>query len=46
MIGVLAHGGTWGIVVEIAAALGIVVLGLAVWVGNRRERSGEDTDDE
>jgi len=45
MIGVLAHGGTWGLVVELAAALGIVVLGLAVWVGNRREGSGEETDE-
>jgi adenine/guanine phosphoribosyltransferase-like PRPP-binding protein len=45
MIGVLAHGGTWGLVVELAAALGIVVLGLAVWIGNRREGSGEETDE-
>jgi adenine/guanine phosphoribosyltransferase-like PRPP-binding protein len=45
MIGLLAHGGTWGLVVELAAALGIVVLGLAVWIGNRREGSGEETDE-
>jgi hypothetical protein len=45
VIGVLAHGGTWGLAVEIASALGIVLLGLAVWIGNRRESSGEDTDE-
>jgi adenine/guanine phosphoribosyltransferase-like PRPP-binding protein len=45
MIAVLAHGGTWGLLVELAAALGVVVLGLAVWIGNRRERSAEDTDE-
>jgi hypothetical protein len=28
--------------VELASALAIIVLGLAVWVGNRRERSDED----
>jgi hypothetical protein len=38
----LAHGGWGGLAVEIATALGIVALGLAVWVGNRRDRSGED----
>jgi hypothetical protein len=40
--GVLAHGGWGGLAVELASALAIVVLGLAVWVGNRRERSDED----
>lgn len=42
MIGLLAHGGWGGLAVELASALAIIVLGLAVWVGNRRERSDED----
>jgi hypothetical protein len=42
MTGVLAHGGWAGLAVEIAGALAIVALGLAVWVGNRRERSDEE----
>jgi hypothetical protein len=40
--GLLAHGGWGGLAVELASALAIVVLGLALWVGNRRERSDED----
>jgi hypothetical protein len=39
---IVAHGGTWGLLVEIATALGVVVLGLAFWVGNRRDRSDEE----
>ena len=39
---ILAHGGWGGLIVEIAAGLGIVALGLAFWVGNRRERDGEE----
>jgi hypothetical protein len=42
VIGLLAHGGWGGLAVELASALAIIVLGLAVWVGNRRERSDED----
>ena len=42
MSGLLAHGGWGGLAVELASALAIIVLGLAVWVGNRRERSDED----
>jgi hypothetical protein len=42
LIGLLAHGGWGGLAVELASALAIIVLGLAVWVGNRRERSDED----
>ena len=42
MIGLLAHGGWGGLVVELAGALAIVVLGLAVWVGNRRGHSDEE----
>jgi hypothetical protein len=38
----LAHGGTAGLVVEIASALAIVALGLAYWVGQRHK----DSDDE
>jgi hypothetical protein len=39
---VIAHGGWVGLVAEIAAGLGIVALGLAFWVGNRRDRRDED----
>jgi hypothetical protein len=42
MTGLLAHGGWAGLAVEIAGAVAILALGLAVWVGNRRERSGEE----
>lgn len=42
MIGLVAHGGVGGLAVELASALAIVALGLAVWVGNRRDRSDED----
>jgi hypothetical protein len=35
----LAHGGTAGLVVEIASALAIVALGLAYWVGQRHKDS-------
>jgi hypothetical protein len=45
--GVLAHGGWAGLMVEIAALLAILALGLAFWVGNRREgqerRNSHDT---
>jgi hypothetical protein len=34
----LAHGGTAGLVVEVSAALGVVALGLAAWLGTRKER--------
>jgi hypothetical protein len=42
MTGLLAHGGWAGLAVEIAGAVAILALGLAVWVGNRRERSDEE----
>jgi hypothetical protein len=35
---VIAHGGTLGLVVELAAAFGVVALGLAAWLGTRKER--------
>lgn len=38
----LAHGGTAGLIVELASALAIVALGLAYWVGQRQK----DPDDE
>ena len=43
MSAVLAHGGWGGLAVEIASVVAILALGLAVWVGNRRDRSNEDT---
>jgi hypothetical protein len=39
--GFLAHGGWGGLAVEVAGGLAVVVLGLAFWIGNRREGSGE-----
>lgn len=42
MSGLLAHGGVGGLAVELASALAIVALGLAVWIGNRRDHSDED----
>ena len=39
----IAHGGWAGLAVELAAAVGILALGLAFWVGNRREGKDEDT---
>jgi hypothetical protein len=43
VIGLVAHGGWAGLAIEIAAVLGIVALGLAVWVANRRDRRDEET---
>jgi len=38
----LAHGGTAGLIVELASALAIVALGLAFWVGQRHKDSDEE----
>jgi hypothetical protein len=35
LVGVIAHGGVGGAVVEASAALLIVAIALAVWVGGR-----------
>ena len=35
---VLAHGGTTGLIIELSAAVGLLALGLAAWLGARRER--------
>jgi hypothetical protein len=35
---VLAHGGTTGLVVELSAAVGLLALGIAAWLGTRKER--------
>jgi hypothetical protein len=40
MIGVLAHGGTAGAIVEVMVVAGVVAIMLAVWVGKRRDREG------
>ncbi|HEV3477938.1 MAG TPA: hypothetical protein VG144_00660 [Gaiellaceae bacterium] len=37
-IGLLAHGGLTGAVVELSLALLIVAIALAAWVGGRREK--------
>ena len=42
MIGLLAHGGWGGLAVELASVVAILAVGLALWVGNRRERSDEE----
>jgi hypothetical protein len=34
----LGHAGTVGLVLELAAAFGIVAVGLAAWLGGRKER--------
>lgn len=34
---VLAHGGTTGAIVEASIAVGLVALGLAAWLGSRRD---------
>jgi hypothetical protein len=36
LVGLIAHGGIGGAIVEAAAALAIVAVALAVWVSNRR----------
>jgi hypothetical protein len=38
-MGLLAHGGTAGLVVEILPALVLASLGVAVWLRGRRETS-------
>jgi hypothetical protein len=42
VIGLLAHGGWGGLAVEIAGGVAILVLGIAFWIGNRRDGSAED----
>jgi hypothetical protein len=37
LVGVIAHGGVGGAIVEASAALLIVAIALAVWVGNRKD---------
>jgi hypothetical protein len=38
VVGLVAHGGTVGIVVEASLALGIVAIALVVWLAGRREK--------
>ena len=37
-LGMLAHGGVTGLAVELSLAVLIVAIGLAAWVGARREK--------
>jgi hypothetical protein len=37
-VGILAHGGVTGLAVELSLALLILAIGLAAWVGARREK--------
>jgi hypothetical protein len=36
-VGLVAHGGTAGAIVEVVLIAGVVAIMLAVWVGNRRD---------
>ena len=38
LLGLIAHGGVAGAVVEVSAALLIVAIALAAWVGGRKDR--------
>ena len=38
LTGLIAHAGTVGLILELSAAVGIVALGLAAWLGTRKER--------
>jgi uncharacterized membrane protein len=42
--GLLAHGGTGGLVVEGALLLGLLVIVFAVWRSERRARKKDDED--
>jgi hypothetical protein len=37
LLGLVLHGGVGGAIVEASAALLIVAIGLAVWVGGRKD---------
>jgi hypothetical protein len=37
VVGLIAHGGVGGAIVEASAALLIVAIALAVWVGGRKD---------
>jgi hypothetical protein len=37
LFGLVAHGGVAGAVIEASAALLIVAIALAVWIGNRKD---------
>jgi hypothetical protein len=37
VVGLIAHGGLGGAIVEASAAILIVAIGIAVWLANRRE---------
>jgi hypothetical protein len=37
-VGIVAHGGVTGLAVELSLALLILAIGLAAWVGARREK--------
>jgi hypothetical protein len=41
VVGLVAHGGVAGAIVEASAALLIVAIALAVWIGNRKD--GEES---
>jgi hypothetical protein len=38
LLGLVAHGGVAGAIVEVSAALLIVAIAVAVWVGGRKDR--------
>ena len=39
---IVAHGGTAGLLVEVAAIVAIVLLGVVVWVSSRRRDEPDD----
>ena len=42
---IVAHGGALGLAVELGAILAIVLLGLVVWISNRRGDAEEDEEE-
>ena len=41
-MGVVAHGGTIGLIFELIPALLLVVIGVGVWRGQRRSAAGDE----
>jgi hypothetical protein len=43
LVGIVAHGGTAGAIVEVSLALLVVAIALAVWVGGRKDRESKES---
>ena len=37
VVGLIAHGGATGVIIEASLALGIVAIGLIAWLASRKE---------